>query len=81
MISKIKDWLFGKVIFTKVLGKFVKHATGALTGILFGDKIPFIKDAFEAGGMTEIQVQAGLIVFLTGLFGAIWNYIEHRAKK
>lgn len=81
MITKIKDWIFGKVIVSKVIGKFVKHASGALVGLLFGDKIPLLKPALEAAQLTEVQVEAGLIVILTGIFGAAWNFIEHRMKK
>lgn len=81
MLGKLKEWIFGKVIFSKVIGKFVKHGSGAIVGLLFGDKVPFVKPALEAMQLSEGQVEAGLVVFLTGLFGAIWNYIEHRVVK
>lgn len=81
MIGKIKEWIFGKVIFGKVLGKFTKHASGVIVALMFGDKFPFLKPILEAMGLTEGQVEIGLIVMMTGAFGAIWNFVEHRLKK
>lgn len=81
MIGKIKEWIFGKVIFSKVIGKFVKHGAGVITGLLFGDKVPFLKPTLEAMNLTEGQVEAGAVVFLTALFGAAWNFVEHRFIK
>jgi len=91
MISKIKNWLIGKVIVKKVLGKWVKHASGALSGLILGamsgpwfvshvspiiENIPQLKDLF-----TPTNLEGALIVVLTGLFGAIFNYVEHRFIK
>ena len=80
MISKIKDWIFGKVILKKVLGKFAKHGAGALIGVLSS---PVVAPWLNNLGITvdETQLTAGLMVVLTGLFGAAWNFIEHRIKK
>ena len=80
MLTKIKNWLIGKVILKKVLGKFLKHAAGALVGLLSS---PAVAPWLEQLGVSidEAQLTAGLMVVLTGLFGAIWNFIEHRIKK
>lgn len=79
MLTKIRDWLIGKVILKKVLGKFVKHAAGALVGVLSS---PAVAPWLHNLGITvdETQLTAGLMVVLTGLFGAAWNFIEHRIK-
>lgn len=77
MIDKIKKWFFEGVIMKKVAGKFVKHVVGLL--VAFVATLPFIADA----GI-EIdwkQFEAWAVVALTGLFGAAWNYIEHRFVK
>ena len=82
MWQKIKAWVFGKVIASKVVGKLVKHAAGALTGLLFGGKLaPHVGPMFEAMELSQGQVEAGLVVLFTGLFGAAWNFIEHRFIK
>ena len=80
MLAKIKEWLFGKVIMQKVAGKFAKHAAGALVGLLSS---PAVAKWVEALGVTvdETQLAAGLMVVLTGLFGAAWNFVEHRFIK
>ena len=82
MFTKIKQWILGKVIGKKVVGKLVKHATGALVGLIFGSKVaPYVQPVFEAMELTQGELEAGLIVALTGLFGAAWNYVEHRFIK
>lgn len=82
MFTKIKQWIFGKVIASKVLGKLAKHAAGALTGLIFGAKLaPYVQPMLDAANVTQGQVEAGLFVGVTGLFGAVWNYIEHRFIK
>ena len=80
MLTKIKQWLIGKVIIKKVLGKFVKHAAGALVAILSGPQVAPWLDKLGVS-VDETQLAAGLIVVLTGLFGAVWNFVEHRFFK
>jgi hypothetical protein len=67
------------VILKKVLGKFVKHAAGALVGLLSS---PSVAPWVENLGVTvdETKLTAGLMVVLTGVFGAVWNFVEHRIK-
>lgn len=80
MIKKIKAWLFGSVIMKKVIGKFAKHATGAIVALLASPKVsPYV----EQLGVTidSAEMEAGLTVILIGLFGSLWNFIEHRIKK
>lgn len=82
MLTKLKTWLFGRVIFTKVLGKFAKHGAGVIVGFLFGPKLaPVLGPVLEGMNLTEGQVEAGLIVAFTALVGAAWNFIEHRWVK
>ena len=82
MINKLKQWIVGKVIMSKVGGKLIKHATGAVVGFLFGPTLaPVLEPIFSAMEVTKDQVEIGLIVAFTGLFGAAWNYIEHRFIK
>jgi len=91
MLTKIKNWIIGKVIVKKVMGKWVKHASTALTGLILGvmsapwfvshvapvmEKIPQLKDLF-----TQDKLEAALFVIITGVGGALWNYIEHRFIK
>ena len=91
MLTKIKNWLIGKVIVKKVLGKWVKHASGAMSGLILGlktapwfvahvapvvEKIPQLKDL-----LSQDNLEAALVVILTGVFGAGWNYVEHRFLK
>jgi len=80
MIDKIKQWIFGKVILKKVIGKLAKHATGAFVGLLAS---PAVAPWITKLGITidPDKLEAGLIVVLVGLFGALWNYIEHRFIK
>ena len=82
MLAKIKMWLFGNVIGSKVFGKFVKHGAGAIVGFMFGPKLaPFIGPILEGMNLSEGQVEAGLVVFLTALVGAIINFVKHRFIK
>jgi hypothetical protein len=81
-MGKIKDWILGNVIVKKVIGKFAKHATGAIVGLLFGPKLaPILEPIFRAMELTPEQLEAGLVIGLTASFGAIWNFIEHRFIK
>lgn len=77
MIGKIKDWLFQGVIVRKVVGKFVKHAIGGLAALVAAH--PAIQDAGITIDWTQLETWA--VPALTGLFGAGWNYIEHRFIK
>lgn len=77
MISKIKNWLIGKVILKKVLGKFVKHGIGTLLGIAGVQQ--FLVDTGIQIDLAKLESWA--IVAIGGLFGALWNFIEHRVKK
>lgn len=91
MITKLKQWILGKVIVKKVMGKWVKHAAGALTGLILGvmsapwfathvspvvEQIPQLKSLLSADG-----IESALMIILTGVFGAVWNYVEHRFVK
>lgn len=80
MIQKLKDWFFKGVIVKKVIGKFAKHATGVLIALISGPQIaPWLDKlgiSIDSGTM-----EAGLIIILTGLFGSLYNYIEHRFVK
>ena len=68
--------MFGKVILKKVAGKFAKHATGALIALLAAQ--PMIA---EAGIEIDFaKLEAWLAVAIAGLFGAAFNFIEHRLK-
>jgi len=82
MFDKIMQWIFGKVAPKKVIGKLAKHATGAIIGLLFGGQIaPYVKPIFDSMNLSQGQVEAGMTVALIGIFGAAWNYIEHRFIK
>ena len=74
MLAKIKEWLFGKVILQKVIGKFVKGALSTLAGM---------------AGVTEVMTQAGvsidwarmetyLIAIIGGLIPTLINFLKHR---
>jgi hypothetical protein len=80
MFTKLKNWIIGSVIMKKVIGKFAKHATGALVGILASPKVAPILDKFGIS-VDSAAMEASLIIVLVGLFGSIWNYIEHRIIK
>lgn len=81
-MGKIKEWIMGNVVIKKVIGKFAKHATGAIIGLLFGPKFaPILEPIFHAMGLNQEQLEAGLIIGLTASFGAIWNFVEHRFVK
>jgi hypothetical protein len=80
MISKIKTWLIGSVVLKKVAGKFAKHGTGAIIGLLTSVKVaPYLAQL----GITldPGQLEAGLTILLIALFGAIYNFMEHRFFK
>jgi hypothetical protein len=84
MFKKLKNWIIGKVIMGKVIGKLAKHGATAIVGLIsapmFVEKIQPILDQI---GITinEGNLEAGLIVLLTGAAGALWNYIAHRFIK
>jgi len=76
MFAKIKSWLFGKVILRKVLGKFIKHGVGVIAGLEVVQRF-----TGEAGITVDwSKFESWLIVIGGGLFGAAFNFIEHRAK-
>jgi hypothetical protein len=81
MIKKIKLWLFGKVLFGKVGGKFIKHGATVLVALIFSDRLqPVLGPVLKAMELTDGQVEAGVIVILTGLLGSLANFIKHRLK-
>ena len=80
MIDKIKVWLFGSVIIKKVIGKFAKHATTAIIGLVSSPAVaPWLGKL--GVDINPDTLEAGLFVVLTGLFGAAWNFVEHRVSK
>lgn len=65
----------------KVIQKIAKHGTTALVGLLssvvFTAKVKPILDSL--GIVIDIsQLEAGLVVLITGLLGGLWNFIDHR---
>jgi len=76
MIQKIKDWLIGKVIMGKVAGKFIKHAIGAIAGLEIVQK--FLAETGINVDWAKLETWA--VVAGAGVFGALWNFIEHRVK-
>lgn len=80
MFQKLKDMIIGNVIMKKVAAKFAKHAVGALIGLLSSGKIATIVAQFGLQ-IDYTQLEAGLVIAITGAFGAIWNYIDHRFVK
>jgi len=84
MLSKLKNWLIGSVIMKKVIGKLAKHATGAIIGIMSASWFTgSVQPILDKLGITinEGQLETGLVVILIGLFGAAWNFAEHRFTK
>ena len=80
MFAKLKAWIIGKVVISKVAGKFAKHATGAILGLLASSQVaPYIAKL----GITidPSTLEGGLTVIGIGLFGSAWNFIEHRLLK
>lgn len=76
-MNKIYEWIFEGVIVKKVLGKFVKHFIGVLVAIIAAN--PMVK---EAGVIIDwAQFEVWLVATLGGLFGAAFNYIQHRFIK
>lgn len=77
MITKLRNFLLGKVIVKKVIGKFAKHSTGAVVGFLSS---PQAIELLNSLGVTvdKEKFQAGLMIVFIGLFGAAWNFVEHR---
>jgi hypothetical protein len=86
-----KNWLkaiIGNVIIKKVWGKFVKHISGVLSGIVVSfmfrqdvlDIIQPILDSLSSEGMTITPDSVTLFItaVVAGAFGSLWNYIEHR---
>jgi len=77
MFSKLKSWIIGRVIIKKVAGKFAKHATGALIALFAA--MPMLQ---ESGIEIDFaQFEAWAAVAIAGLFGAAFNFIEHRFIK
>lgn len=79
-IAKLKDKIIGGVIMRKVAAKFAKHAVGALIGLLSSGKIASAIAQFGLE-IDYTQLEAGLVVAITGAFGALWNYVDHRFVK
>lgn len=77
MISKIKEWLFGKVILSKVIGKFVKGGIATLAGM--AGVTQFLADSGVTVDWTKLE--SYLIAVIGGLIPAIWNFIQHRWLK
>jgi hypothetical protein len=68
----------------KVIQKVAKHGATAIIGLLssvvFIGKVKPILDSL--GIVIDVgQLQAGIIVLLTGLLGGLWNFIDHRFIK
>jgi len=80
MIGKLKSWIIGNVIMKKVAAKFAKHAVGVIIGLVSGGKVAVILTSLGIA-IDPTQLEAGAIVFITGAFGAIFNYVEHRFIK
>ena len=76
LLTVLRKLVFGKVIMKKVVGKFVKHATGALIALFASNPI-----LAEAGiNIDFAKFEAWLAVVVAGLFGAAFNFLEHRLK-
>lgn len=90
-MGKIKSFIFGRVILKKVMMKWVKHATGYLVAFMVGvqsapwfithaqplvDQSPRLQELLSKGGLEEV-----IGVVIAGLFGAAFNFIEHRWVK
>lgn len=83
-MDKLKSWILGSVIMKKVIQKVAKHGATALVGLLssvvFTGKVKPILDSL--GIVIDVsQLEAGLIVLITGLLGGLWNFIDHRFIK
>ena len=81
------DILIGKVIVSKVLAKVVKHGATALAGLIVGAMsspwfIENVAPVTDAMGIevSEKGLEAGLVIVLSGIAGAILNYVKHRSK-
>ena len=89
---KPSTWLEG-IIAKKVVGKFAKHAAGALTAFISGgwfakevipwaDKLlPYLAQVGINVNLDFTKFEDGAVVLFAGAFGALWNYIEHRFFK
>lgn len=83
LLSKWEEWkskIIGGVIMRKVAAKFAKHAVGALIGLLSSEKIASAIAQFGFQ-IDYTQLETGLMIAMTGAFGAIWNYVDHRFIK
>lgn len=80
MFDKLKQMVIGNVIMKKVAAKFAKHAVGALIGLLTSGKAAEIIAQFGLN-IDYTQLEAGLVVAMTGAFGALYNFIDHRFVK
>jgi len=77
MLTKLKNWLIGSVIMKKVIGKLAKHASMALVGLLSAPTVaPWL--AKLGIGVDVATLETALVVAITGLLGAAYNYIQHR---
>lgn len=77
MLQKIKDFLLGKVILQKVLGKFIKHGITALAALMVSK--PYLAEAGVTIDYTKLESWA--LVAASGLAGAAWNFLDHRFRK
>jgi len=81
MIEKLKKWILGSVIMKKVIAKFAKHGAGVVVGLMsapwFLAKVQPILDQIGVT-INAGQLETGMVVILTGLFGSAWNFVEHR---
>jgi hypothetical protein len=78
-----KTWFEG-ILIQKVIGKFVKHCTGAVVGFVTGPWFAAkIAPILNQLGVTVDwnSFSTGLEIFLIGAFGAAWNWIQHRFFK
>jgi hypothetical protein len=80
LIAKLKDKIIGGVIIKKVAGKFAKHAVGAIIGLVSSGKVASTIAQFGLE-IDYTQLEVGLVVAITGGFGALWNYVDHRFVK
>ena len=78
-----KKWLEGVVV-KSVAGKFAKHGTGALIGLLtgpwFAAKVAPVLSQLGVG-IDYTKFEEGATVLLIGGFGALWNLIQQRISK
>lgn len=77
MFAKIKEWLFGKVILKKVIGKFVKGGLSTLAGLAGVSQ--FLTEAGIVVDWTKLETY--LVAVIGGGIPAVINFFKHRVKK